>query len=61
MFVLAKLSTFINQNSLAGQLLGLGLVGTVITVIYLFLISMLKVEEKDIFLDMIKKRWHRGR
>ncbi len=60
-FILAKLSMFFNQNSLWGQLLGLGLVGLVIGVIYLLLISLLKVEEKDVFLDMIRKRWRHGR
>lgn len=60
-FVLSKLSTFFNQNSLLGQLFGLGLVGLAIGSIYLILISLLRVEEKDVFLDMVKKRLHHGR
>ena len=60
-FVLEKISQFFNQNSLFGQLVGLGLVALIIVIIYLLLISLLKVEEKDVFVDMVKKRWHHGR
>lgn len=60
-FVLSKLGIFLNQDTFIGQILSLGIVGLVISVLYLFFISLLKVEQTDAFLDMIKKRWRHGR
>jgi putative peptidoglycan lipid II flippase len=60
-FVLSKLGIFFNQDTFFGQILSLGIVGLVISVLYLLFISLLKVEQTDAFLDMIKKRWRHGR
>jgi putative peptidoglycan lipid II flippase len=60
-FCLSKLSAFFTQNTFFGQIITLSIVGLVIIVLYLFFISLLKVEQTDAFMDMIKKRWHHGR
>ncbi len=60
-FVLSKLGIFLSPDTFIGQILSLGIVGLVISVLYLLFISLLKVEQTDAFLDMIKKRWHHGR
>ncbi len=57
---LSKLNLILAQNTFLGQILSLGIVGLVITVLYLLLISVLKVEQTDAFLDMIKKRWQKA-
>lgn len=60
-YCLSKLSIIFTQNTFLGQIISLGLVGMVIIVLYLLLIYLLKVEQTDVFLDMIKKRWRYGR
>lgn len=57
---LSKLGAFFSPNAFFGQIVSLGIVGLVILILYLLLISLLKVEQTDAFLDMIRKRWRRG-
>lgn len=60
-FCLSKLNLLFSPDTFRGKFLNLGLVWIIITIIYIILVSLFKVEQIDSFLNVIRNRWRRGR